>query len=180
MESVIGEYSSYQAALCAHNLEGHVIALWANTSDTENYAFSQLKDSDVDSPTNFICLCTSSRADVAIIRDGSFGEKQKDGDGPAEAAPGNAGIVSIGKTHFALMRSRTAALHRGNVSRCVSLFVLGQQIATEPHAVSVLLEKQSRALHGQTSAQKCRLSDSTRHSLFIRGYKYDKPGQRWS
>lgn len=132
MESVIGEYSSYQAALCAYNLEGHVIALWANTPDTENAAFSQLKASDVDFPANFICLCTSSRAQAAIFRDSGFGEKQKDGDGPAEAAPGNAGIVSIGKTHFALMQSRTAAEHRGNASRCVSLFFLGQQIATEP------------------------------------------------
>lgn len=109
MESVIGEYSSYQAALCAHNLEGHMIALCANTPDMENLAFSQLKASDVDSLTNFICLCTSSRADVAVVRDGSFGEKQKDGDGPAEAAPGNAGIVSIEKTHFTFIRSRTAA-----------------------------------------------------------------------
>lgn len=30
MESMIDEYPSYQAALCAHNLEGHMIALWAN------------------------------------------------------------------------------------------------------------------------------------------------------
>lgn len=43
MESVIGEYSSYQAALRAHNLECHVIAVWANTHGTENAAFSLLK-----------------------------------------------------------------------------------------------------------------------------------------
>lgn len=96
MESVIGEYSSYQAALCAHNLEGHVVALWANTPHTqkmENLASWRLQMSTL--RLNFICRRTSSRAEVAIFRDGGFGEKQKDGDGPAEAAPGNAGIVSI-------------------------------------------------------------------------------------
>ncbi len=30
MESMIGEYSSYQAALCAYNLEGHMISHYAD------------------------------------------------------------------------------------------------------------------------------------------------------
>lgn len=96
MESVIGEYSSYQAALRAHNLEGHVIAVWANTHGTENAAFSLL--TGVWLRCRILCLRTSNGADVTIFRDGRFREKQKDGDGPAEAAPGDAGIVSVGQT----------------------------------------------------------------------------------
>lgn len=152
MESVIGEYSSYQAALCAHNLEGHVVALWANTPHTQNGEFSQLKASDVDSLTNFSCRCTSSRAEVAIFRDGGFGEKQKDGDGPAEAAPGKAGIVSIkNKSTFCINVEQNGC----GASRCATLFVLDQQIEKEPHTLSALLEKH-RKTHWQTSAQKCK------------------------
>lgn len=95
MESVIGEYSSYQAALRAHNLEGHVIVVWANTHGPEEAAFSLLKGVWL----RDFCLRTSSGADVTIFGDGCFREEQKDGDGPAEAAPGDAGIVSVGKTH---------------------------------------------------------------------------------
>lgn len=35
MESVIGEQFSHQAALCAHDLEGHVISLWAKETRKE-------------------------------------------------------------------------------------------------------------------------------------------------
>lgn len=55
MESVIGEYSSYQAALCAHNLEGHVVALWANTRKMENLASWKLQMSTL-RPTLFVVV----------------------------------------------------------------------------------------------------------------------------
>lgn len=55
-----------------------------------------------DSDVGYFGLRTASGADVAIFRDGCFREKQKDGDGPAEAAPGDAGIVSVGKAHFCI------------------------------------------------------------------------------
>lgn len=76
-------------------------------------------------PTNSVCFRTSGGADAAIFGDGSFGEEQKDGDGPAEAAPGDAGVVSVGtQTH--ILQSRGAERVRNseeNVSRSVSLFV---------------------------------------------------------
>lgn len=95
MEPVIGEYSSYQAALCAYNLEGHMISLWASkTQDKIIILWAGIFNfCNVNS-----LLRTSGRADIAIFWDGSFREKQEDWDGLAKAAPCNAGIVSVGQT----------------------------------------------------------------------------------
>lgn len=66
-EAVIGEYSSYQAALCAHDLEGQVIALLAKRNTHNVRIFSAFKVSEKHSVLDFCLGLTSSGADLAIF-----------------------------------------------------------------------------------------------------------------
>lgn len=102
---MIGQYSSYQAALCAHNLEGHVVSLWANETLFYSYilynnmflVWNKLKPLKMFYSFNKF-WCTSNRADIPIFWNNGFREKQEYWDGLAKAAPGNAGMVSVGQT----------------------------------------------------------------------------------
>lgn len=169
MESVIGEYSSYQAALRAHNLEGHVIAVWANTHGTEKAAFSLLKGAWL-------------RCRILLSPYLQWSWCHHLSRRPLQGKTKGRGWTCWGRTRRCrdcLCRKNTFVhhchSHRLHNSQ-VCLFWAGRWGRNHTQLQRGCKNKGAN----KRPYKNHRRSDKSRHMRLIRGHKYDKLGERWS